>query len=387
MKFFGYIVRNILRNPVRTILTIASLTISLALVMILAGFIYSSSDSASSLTLYNRVVVMSSQGFARPLPISMVREIREMPGVVATTPFVWFGGKVGDESVPFAQFAIDPAMLRTIFDEYQISDAQYQAFLGDRTACVIGRKLAEDRGWKVGDQLPLRADLYPFDLTLTIAGILDAPPGRDLRRCLFHWDLLDEKLKQAGLGARSGNAGVVYVKCQDAARMASLGKEIDDTYRNSDSPTRSQTEEAFAQMFAEFLGSLKILIEIVGVVVIVSLVMVAGNAMAMAMRERTTEVAVLRAIGFRKGLVLGLVLAEAILVAGLGGLIGSVGAKLLLDTFDLSRVIAIVPEFFVPWKAAIGGLVASLAVGFLSGVIPAVVAANTSVVNGLRKVV
>jgi putative ABC transport system permease protein len=387
VKFLGYVLRNVRRNPVRTFLTIASLTVSLSLVMLLAGFVTASSDSASTLKVYNRLVVMNSQGFARPLPIARVREIQDMPGVKAATPFVWFGGKYGEEQVPFAQFAIYPESFRTVFDEYTLPDDQFKAFLETKEGCLIGRKLAEDRGWKVGDPLPLRADLYPFDSNFTIVGIFDGPSGRDLRRCLFHWDYLDEKLRQSSLSAAAGNAGVIYVKCEDGGRLAALCKEIDDNYRNSDNATRTQTEEAFAQMFAEFLGSVRTLISWIGVAVVVSLIMVAGNAMAMAMRERTTEVAVLRAIGFPKGLVLWLVLFEAVVVAGLGGLFGAFGSKVAFDLYDISRFIPNTPFFFVPWKAAIAGFITSLLIGLLSGLFPAIIAANTSVINGLRKVV
>lgn len=386
MKFLGYILRNVRRNPVRTTLTVASLTVSLALVMLLAGFVTASSESASTLKVYNRLVVMNSQGFARPLPIARVREIAGMPGVKAVTPFVWFGGKYGEEKVPFAQFALDPTAFHEVFDEYTLPDGQYQAFLENPNSCIIGRALAEDRGWKVGGQLPLRADLYPFDSEFTIAGIYDGPPGRDLRRCLFHWNYIYEKLKATN-AEWAGNAGVIYVKCQNGTNLAQLARQIDDSYRNSDAATRTQTEEAFVAMFAEFLGSIRKLITLVGVVVVISLVMVAGNAMAMAMRERTTEIAVLRAIGFGRPLVLGLVLAESVIVAGLGGLLGALGSKLFTDMFDLSGYLMVVPVYYVPWSAAIGGLLASLAIGLLSGLIPALISANTSVIDGLRKVV
>jgi putative ABC transport system permease protein len=387
MKFLGYILRNARRNPVRSLLTIASISVCLFLVMFLLGYLTVNDDASSSLRIYNRIVAMSSQGFAQPVPIARVREIGAKEGVVSVTPFVWFGGKYGEESVPFAQFAIDPETIFTIYSEYTIPPDQLKAFQEDRASCVIGSKLAEDRGWKVGDTLPLRADLYPFDLDLTIRGIYDGPSNSDRRICFFHWDYLEEGLKTTNNAARAGNAGVIVAKCASSDRMASICKEIDEDYKNSDTPTRTQTEEAFAQMFSEFLGSVRWLIFGVGMAVVVSLILVAGNAMAMALRERTTEVAVLRAIGFGKGLVTFLVLAEAILVAGLGGVVGAFGAKLFFDLVDVSRLPIGLPFFYVPWRAAMAGLVASLLVGLFSGVIPAVQAANTSVVNGLRKVV
>jgi putative ABC transport system permease protein len=170
--------------------------------------------------------------------------------------------------------------------------------------------------------------------------------------------------------------------------MPSLSKKIDDNYRNSDSPTRTQTEEAFGKMFAEMLGDLKNAIYGVGMAVVVSLLLLAGNSMAMSMRERTAEVAVLKAIGFSKELVLFLVMTEAILVSSTGGALGTLGCKGFCEYVDISKYTGgFLPFFYVSWNIAFFGLAVSLFIGFISGLIPAVLAANSSVVNGLRKVV
>ena len=270
----------------------------------------------------------------------------------------------------------------------------------NRDGCVIGRKLAEDRKLKVGDPLPLKGDIYPVDLDLTIRGIYDGASDRDLRMCFFHWEYFDEMLKKTAMSAassgslasqssrRSGNAGTIFVKCKSADVMAPLGAKIDDMFRNSDNPTRTQTEEAFGKMFVEMMGDLKNTIYWIGGAVVISLLFVAGNAMAMAMRERTTEVAVLKAIGFSKGLVLFLILTEAVIVSGIGGILGSLGSKFFFDNVDISRYSGgFLPFFYVPWNIALTGLGVSFFIGLASGLFPAVLAANSSVINGLRKVV
>lgn len=388
MKFFSYVFRNARRNPIRSSLTIASTAISLFLMMILTSFMAINDESASSLRVHNRIIAMNSQGFAGVVPISRVAEVGAMDGVVATTPFSWYGGKYGEETMPFAQFGVDPATIFTIYDEFEVPPDQLKAFQEDRAGCVVGRKLAEDRGWKVGDPLPLKGDLYPFDLNLTIRAIYDGPVNRDRRMCMFHWDYLDEGLKRDAKGQMSGNAGIVVAKCRSGDVMTGLSRKIDAQYQNSDAPTRTQTEEAFGKMFAEMMGDLRGMIRNIGMAVIFSLFCVSGNAMAMALRERTTEVAVLKAIGFGKGLVIFLVLAEAVLVSGLGGVIGAVGSKLLFDVVDLSQYTGgFLPFFFISWTTALTGLAASLFIGFASGFVPAINAARLSVVNGLRKVV
>lgn len=388
MKYLHYIYRNARRNPVRSSLTVASTAVTLFLMMILISFFSINGEVAESLRIYNRIVTMNSEGFAGMVPIGRAREIAAMDGVTAVTPFSWYGGKYGEETLPFAQFGVDADTIFTIYDELTIPPDQLKAFKEDKAGAVIGRKLAEDRNLRVGDALPLKGDVYPFDLKLTIRGIYDGPSNRDRRMCMFHWSYLDDGLKRDFPSARSGNAGILVIKCKNADRMASLSRKIDAGYVNTDTPTRTQTEEAFGKMFGEMMRDLQWLITGIGMAVVVSLIFVAGNAMAMALRERTTEVAILKAIGYGKSLILFLVLAEAVLVAGIGGLLGSFGCKLLCDVVDISRYSAgTLPFFYVPWTTAIAGLVVSLAIGVISGIIPAYLAARLSVINGLRKVV
>ena len=387
MKYFTYIVRNARRNPVRSLLTIASMAISLFLMMILVSFLSINIEVSESLRTYNRIITMSSNGFTGAVPVARVREIAALDGVIAATPFSWYGGKYGEETMPFAQFGVDADTIFAIYDELKISPDQLKAFREDKDGCVVGRKLAEDRGLKVGDPFPLRADTFPFDLNLTIRGIYDGPPNRDRRMCMFHWEYLDEGLKKTS-PAQSGNAGIVVAKCRSGDLMTRLSRTIDGMYVNSDKPARTQTEEAFGKMFSEMMGDLNGMIRNIGLAVVFSLLCVAGNSMAMSLRERTTEVAVLKAIGFGKPLVVFLVLAEATLVAGLGGIVGTLGCKLLCDVVDVARFSGgFLPFFYIPWTTALQGMAVALLVGFGSGFIPAVRAAQLSVVKGLRKVV
>jgi putative ABC transport system permease protein len=400
MKYFTYIFRNIRRNPVRTVLTVASTCICLFLMMILLAFFDMRDDAAKANRIYNRIITMNANGFAGMVPIKGVGEVSRMDGVLAASPFSWYGGKYHDEVMPFAQFSVDANTVFSVLDEFKVPEKELAAFKSDRTAAAIGRRLASDRGLKVGDPLPLKGDIYPVDLDLTIRAIYDGPSNRNLRMCVFHYDYLDEALKKVTMSQNSGgslatassrmsgNAGMIFIKCKNAEVMPALSKKIDDLYRNSDFPTRTQTEEAFGKMFGDMLGDLQLAIYAIGVAMVFALLFVSGNAMAMAMRERTSEIAVLKAIGYSKGLVLFLVLSEAVLVAGFGGALGSLGSKVLFDYWDVAKYTAgFLPVFFVPWKIALLGLSVSLFVGFASGVVPAILAANSSVVNGLRKVV
>jgi putative ABC transport system permease protein len=400
MKYFTYILRNIRRNPVRTSLTVGSTCICLFLMMILLSFFDMRDDAARANRIFNRIITMNANGFAGMVPIGRVAQVARMDGVIAASPFSWYGGKYHDEVMPFAQFSVDADSVFQVLDEFHVPEKQLADFKANKDACAIGRRLAGDRNLKVGDPMPLKGDIYPVDMDLTIRAIYDGPSNRNLRMCLFHYEYLDEALKKVTMGSTSGgslatasarisgNAGMIFIKCKNADLMPTLSKKIDTEYRNSDFPTRTQTEEAFGKMFSDMLGDLQNAIYGIGAAVVVSLLFVAGNAMAMAMRERTSEVAILKAIGFSKGLVLFLVLTEAVLVAGFGGALGSLGCKALCDSFDVAKYTAgFLPVFYVPWKIALFGLGVSLFVGFVSGVVPALLAANSSVINGLRKVV
>lgn len=387
MKYLGMVLRNARRNPIRSVLTVASLTVSLALAMVLISFSTINGEVTRSARGYNRIIVMSSQGFAQPVPFARVAEVAAIPGVVKATPFSWYGGKYNEEVMPFAQFGVDPAEFFAIYDDLNIPEDQLRAWRDDKSGCVIGRKLAQDRKIGLGDKLPLKDGVYPFNLNLTVRGIYDGAANRDLRACYFHWAYLDEGLKKAG-SVGSGNAGIIVARCKNEGLMAGIGRKIDQSSENSDTPTKTQSEEAFGQMFAEMAGDFQWIIVAIGLAVGISLLCVSANAMAMALRERTTEVAVLKAIGFGKPLVVALILAESLLIAGVGGLFGAIGVKLFFDVVDLSRYTAgMLPFFYIPWSTALGGLVVALGIGVVSGLFPAIRASRLSVVNGLRKVV
>jgi putative ABC transport system permease protein len=199
---------------------------------------------------------------------------------------------------------------------------------------------------------------------------------------------LNETLKTKAEGRNVDNAGTVFAKCKSAAVIPRLAKAIDDTNRSSDNPTRSQTEEAFIAMFAEMLGGLQDYINGVGLAVLGALMLICFVSLSMSVRERTNEVAVLRAIGFRKGHVLFMVLVESLVVAAIGGLIGTIGVKLLFDVFDVAPLLGGNAAYFVvPWFTATGGFVGAMIVGLISGLVPAISAARLPVIDGLRKVV
>ncbi len=384
MKTLIYIWRNVRRNRIRSLLTVLSVGFSLALMTVLYGFLASQDTYRSSAAQANRIVVMNIQGFSGRLPISALDDVRSTKAVVAAVPFSWYGGAYQDEVMPFAQFATDPMKLFDVWPEYSILPEQLEAWKKNRQGCVLDRRIAERRGWKVGDRIPLKGNIYPFDLDLEISGIFDSPKNTD--SLYFHWDYLNEGLKQKNFAVLD-NAGTIFARVQAPQDIPEVIRSVDERFGSSDTPTRSQTEAAFAQMFIDMLGNVQVLIRNIGIAVVFSLALVTANSMSMAMRERVTEIAVLKAIGFSRGRILVMVLGEACLIAMLGGFLGVGMGCLFLE--GMNRLL---PQFFPftvlemlgPWVSY--GLITAVFLGVCSGFFPAIRAAQMSVVNGLRRI-
>jgi putative ABC transport system permease protein len=307
-----------------------------------------------------------------------------MPGVTAAVPYAWFGGMYKDERMTFAQFGTDAKYAFDVWDEIEIDPQQLRRWQNDRRGCVVDRRTVERRGWKIGERIPLKGTFYTFDLDLVLCGVFDAPRATD--SLWFHWDYLEEGLKQTG-GVGAGNAGTIFVKAKSGDVVPDVCRAIDDRFASSENPTRTQTEAAFSQMFADMMGNVQAYIRNIGIAVVFSLSLVAANAMAMSMRERTTEIAVLKAIGFQRRHVLSVILGESCLIATMGGLLGvAVGSAVL----QLLNTVA--PQLFRYGIDALAGvwigygvLVAAL-IGLVSGIVPAVRAAQLPVIDGLRGV-
>ena len=385
MQAVLYIWRNLRRNKLRSMLTVLSVGFSLALMTVLHGYMAMQGAWGEEAAQHGRIVVLNVQGFSGRLPIAYVDRVRGVPGVEAAVPYSWYGGNYKDEKMPFAQFATDPDCAFAVWDEYKISSDELADWRRTRNGCVADRKLAEKRQWKLGERIPLQGTFYPFNLDLVLCGVYDSPKYTD--QIWFQWKYLDEGLK--GLNHRGqGNAGMIFAKTARAEDMARVSKAIDEYYASSENPTRTQTEAAFAQMFADMLGNIQEYIRNIGLAVAFSLTLVAANAMAMSMRERTTEIAVLKAIGFSRRRVLATVLGEACSITIVGGVVGVLfGCLCLQSLHTLSSQFFPLPIYQMLGAWLLYLVAAAAAIGILSGLVPAVRAAQLSVIDGLRRVV
>ena len=383
MKYLKYIFRNALRNKLRSILTIFSIGSSLMLTTLLYGFMDSQDEVREKIRQYDRIVVLSQQGFMQPLPIAHVDDVRSINGVLAAVPFQWYGGLYEDERVPFAQFGSDAEYYFDVWSELQIEPDRLEAWKNDITGCVVGDTLAKERGWQVGDKIRLKGTIYRFDLDLTLQGIYQETenPGP----LVFHLKYLDEGLRQMG-DRMSGNAGIVYVKAESSDVIPTLTERIDANFENSTKPTRTESEDAFVQIFMDMIGNVQGYIQNISLAVIFSLVLVAANAMAMSVRERTSEVATLKAIGFTRNGILTLILTESVFISVLGGVFGVLAGVGVWWAGGVAFP-GQWPNADIPPQTLSVGIALSAAIGLFAGIIPSWRAAHFSVIDGLRRVV
>jgi len=387
MHLLKYIWRNVMRNKLRSLLTISSVAFSLALMTVLFGYLSLQSVVEREASKYDRVVVLNKMGFVAPVPIAHVDKIKKMDGVITASPYSWFGGKYENKPFLFAQFGVDPETLFEVYSEYEIQESQLAEFKSTKNACVADSRLAEQMNWQIGDKIPLEGSFTTVNLDLELVGIYKAP--QNTGSIFFNWYYLDELLRESA-PTISGNAGSVPVKCKVGSEVTVICEEIDSKFSNSENATLTRTEAAFSKMFADMIGDVQTYIRYITIAVVFALTLVTATSMAMSMRERTTEVSVLKAIGFSKQRILSMVLGESALISMLGGILGiSAGLGLL---HLLSGVPSLAQLFPFPVSQLVGmwlvGLVAVAAgIGIVSGIVPAIRAANLSVVDGLRQVV
>lgn len=388
MKFLPFILKNIRRHKLRSLFTVLSIAVSLFLVTLLYAYLDFQDELGGKSKAFNRLIVMPSQGLTSLLPLNVADKLQSLPRVTAATQSSWFGGLYRDEKLPFTQFAVAPEQFPRVYAEYRLSPDELSAWQRDRTGCVVGWKIARNHHWKVGDRVALKGTIYGCDLEFTIRGIYRGEQGDvDPDILWFHWKYLDEELKKSK-SPMAGKIGIVVVKAESAAAVRELPRTVERMFGSSDSPVRAMDEEAFVHMFTEMVGNVQAFIRNTALAAVFSLICVAANSMAMSLRERTREVAVLRAIGFQRLTVLGMVLGEAVAVALFGGLLGVTSVKLLFMAVDPANLgIPMLNMFYVPWRTAVFGVALSGIVGMASGLVPACRAAWMPVVDGLRKVV
>jgi len=373
------LIANLKRRKIRTILTAGSFAVALFLYGLLAT-LRSSFNQGVEIAGVDRLTIINKISLIMPLPLAYREQLKQISGVTAVTYANWFGGIYQDESNFFPQFAIDHETWITMFQEYTIPPEQLADFNRDKEGCIVGRKLLDRFGWKIGDRIPIQGTVYGGTWEFNIRGVYDGTrPDDDTSAFWFRFDYFDERR-----AFEHGTVGWYTVKLSNPDDAAAVAKEIDQRFANSASETTTQTEQAFASSFVKQMGNIELLLLSIGSVVFFTLLLVTGNTMAIAVRERVNELAVLKAIGYPGWLLLALVLAESLTLAIAGGGFGLLLAKLFTLGGDPTG--GMLGSFRLQPMAMLYGAAMIVAVGIAAGLIPAVSAMRLRVVNALRRV-
>ncbi|HEU0253035.1 MAG TPA: FtsX-like permease family protein [Pyrinomonadaceae bacterium] len=369
MRFAKLILKNVLRNKRRSLLTVSSLIVSLFLIISLAT-ILTEFERGSEEANPSRLMSRHSVSLTFLLPMANLQRIQTVQGVKSAMPFTWFGGIYKDEKNFFANFAVDPKKLREIYTELKMSEAEWQAFASDRQGAVVGQKLAKLHGFTPGQRITLKSPIYNQDVEFIIRGVLT---GGDEKTLFFQHEYLNE-LAPEWAKDKAGMFSMIANSPDDVPR---IGQVVDSMFVNTDAPTKTESEREFARSFEAMTGSIKQFLYAIMAAITFSLLLVMGNTMAMTVRERTKEVGTLKAIGFKRHTIAGLFVGESILLALIGAAIGIGAAVLLYRSIDMSVYIPAVIAFVPTTQTLIAAFILAILVAVIS------VAYSTYRVTGL----
>jgi putative ABC transport system permease protein len=380
MKFLWFLLRNVMRNPRRTILTVSSVAASLFLVTTLLTVLYEFQNPTQTPESALRLVTRHKVSLFNALPIAYLEKIRKVEGVQAACGSMWFGGVYKDPANFFGQFSVNTDQFFEVHPDILMPEDQKETFLKDRTGAIAGISLAGRFGWKVGDRIHLKGALFQMDPELTLRGIYEKGPD-DGGSLYFHWDYFNEGMNNAGF------TGTYAIRARSADEVPRVAERVDALFQNSSVPTKTETEKAFVLGFISMMGNVQLLITGICSVVIFTIVLVAANTMAMSIRERVREIGILKAIGFQNRQILYLLLGESIFLAVSGALLGSMGARFVFAGLNLPALtggflqrVDITPMMLL---ICVG---IGVVVGILAAGIPAWKASQRPAADALRRV-
>ena len=378
MTVATFIAKNALRNKRRAALNILSVAVSCALLVTLLTLQRELTIPPESEAASLRVIVRNKVSLAQPLPAKQLPILERIPGIVAVSPFSFFGGNFREETVTsFAQFAVDPVRFQGIIVEGKIVDGSYEAFAKDRNSCLVGADTMKRYALEVGNKMRFTGTFYPVNLDLKIAAVFQGTV--DDRGVFFHHKLLDE------LMGDPGTVGTWYIRVASAEVANDVIARVNKAFENTAAEVRAETERAFQMSFISMLGNVKLLIGSISSVVVFTLMLVTVSTMSMAIRERFRELAILKALGYRRRELFSFILAESFGLALLGATIG-IGSAWAFWTFtDLQKLTRGFLIYFevTPRIIATGGVVAML-LAIIAAVAPSIAVARMSVVQGLK---
>jgi putative ABC transport system permease protein len=382
LRFIPLILANLRRRKLRTLFTLASIAVAFLLYGLLAA-VKNGFEAGVELAGADRLITIHKVSLVQPLPHSYQARIAAVPGVTLVTHSTWFGGHYQDARNPLQTYPVEPESYLQMYPEYLLPAGDKQRWLRDRSGVLVGRALARSFGWKVGDRVPIRSDIYPrqggdYTWDFVVDGIFDnRDPSGDTTIMLFHYDYFDEA-RTIG----KGTVGWYIVRIAAPNRAGETAGAVDALFTNSSAETKTGTEKAFVQGFAKQTGDIGAIVTSIGIAVFFTMLLVSANTMAQAVRERTSELAVMKTLGFTDGRVLVLVLAESMMITLLGGALGTLGALLVVSKAGsvLSQYLS---AFVLTGRALTVGVLLMLLLGLVAGAMPAARASRLRIVDAL----
>jgi putative ABC transport system permease protein len=397
MNLLSLVLVNLGRNKRRTILTLLSVIVALFLFCSLRG-VLDTLDASIRVGSETRLVTRNATSLILPLPLSYRQRIEALPGVKSVSYANWFGGRDPNDPKNFyAQFAVDAATYLPMYandveivaaDQPPVAvgvppgvDPKLAAFMNEQDACVVGQRLFQRMNWKLGQVVNVAGTIFPGNWTFTIRAVYHAKnPAFGEESMLFHWKYLSER----GMGGQ-GIVGWYVLELSDPSRAGEVSKAVDDLFANSGASTRTETERAFQAGFVSMYGNVPFLIGVIGLAVVFAILGVAVNTMMMAVRERTTEHAVMKTLGFSDGTIFNLVLSEAAIIMLGGGLVGALLAKFVIEGSHFNGM-GFLPPMSVSWTTVALGVGIAALMGAASGLVPAWQASRLAIADALRRV-
>ena len=376
MNLRRLIIRNVFRNKRRTALTIVSIGFSLFLLIALLTFLDILTNPPAGEQSALRLAVRRSTSITEMVPISYEAKLMKVPHVVLVAPLQFAGGVYKDPKNFFANFATD-SHIWAMFPEFTLSDATKKAFASERIAAVAGEDLMRKFGWKVGDRITLTGTIFPIDLELKIVGTYRYQLGNDT--LYFRYDYFNEAL------GRPDGVGAFWIKADRTESIPEIIDTVDGMFRNSAAETKTETEKAFVLNFVAMLGNVKMMVGSIATVVMFTMLLVAAGTMAMTIRERLREVAILKTLGYTPPLVLFLILGESISISLLGFAVGCLLAFALSHSDVYALTQGFIPVFLPPLRIYAAALAAGVGIGVFSGIAPAIQASRLTITEAMRR--
>ncbi|MGZ6971286.1 MAG: ABC transporter permease [Thermoanaerobaculia bacterium] len=385
MKFLPFVFKNLFRKKTRSLLTLGSILLPLFVICILGTLLAALETDPTGGRGMWRLITRHKVSITNWLVDAHTAKIRQLPGIAEVVRMQWFGGQYVDQSAfnNFTRFSTqDPEALLRVFDEAKIVEGSGDDWVKDRAGVLVGRLLMKKYGWKLGQKVALKGDIYPVTLELTIRAVYRGP---DESAVYFHHAYIEEAVPRV-----KGFVGWFWIKADSPESAERLPKLVDALFENSSYPTRTETEKEFQNTWVSMLGNVKLLLTSISAIIVCVILLIAGNTMAMAARERVTEIAVLRTLGYTKGTILGLILGESFLLSAVGGLLGLGVFIAFFPGFKQVLLYSPMAGFAAGMRVFPGVLIAgfgvTLLVGLFAGLVPAVRSAQRSITDGLRQI-